>query len=66
MLPTIFKEEKQERLAKKRAVDFLQNFYRTSNILAANGTQDYLQPMELTIKGDKVQTENVAAPNQRE
>lgn len=48
-------------IGQKRAVDFLQNFYRTSDILAANGTQDYLQPMELTIKGDKVQTENVAA-----
>ena len=48
-------------IGQKRAVDFLQNFYKTSGIPAANGTQDYLQPMELTIKGDKVQTENVAA-----
>jgi len=48
-------------LGKKRAIDFLQNFYRTADIPEANGTQDYLQSMELTIKGNTVQSENVVA-----
>lgn len=48
-------------IGQKRAVDFLQNFYKTSGIAAAQGTQDYLQPMELTIKEKQIQTENVAA-----
>ena len=34
-------------LGQKRAIDFLQNFYTTSGIASADGTQNYLQPMKL-------------------
>lgn len=48
-------------LGQKRAVTFLREFYQNRNITAANGTEDYFQPMELTIKGNPVATENVVA-----
>ena len=48
-------------LGQKRAIDFLQNFYTTSDIESADGTQNYLQPMTLLIKGKKVETENLAS-----
>ena len=48
-------------LGQKRAIDFLQNFYTTSGIAPADGTQNYLQPMTLFIKGKKVKTENLAS-----
>lgn len=48
-------------LGQKRAVDFLKEFYQQRSITAASGTEDYFQPMELTIKGKKVSTENVVA-----
>ena len=48
-------------LGQKRAVTFLREFYQNRNIKAAQGTQDYFQPMELTIKGKAVATENVVA-----
>ena len=48
-------------LGQKRAVTFLREFYQNRGIAAANGTKDYFQPMELSIKGNPVQTENVVA-----
>ena len=48
-------------LGQKRAVTFLREFYQNRNIMAAQGTQDYFQPMELTIKGQAIATENVIA-----
>ena len=48
-------------LGQKRAVTFLREFYQNQGIAAANGTEDYFQPMELSIKGNLVQTENVVA-----
>lgn len=48
-------------LGQKRAVNFLKEFYQHRSITAASGTEDYFQPMELTIKGKKVSTENVVA-----
>ena len=48
-------------LGQKRAVTFLREFYQNRNIKAAQGTQDYFQPMELTIKGKAIATENVVA-----
>ena len=48
-------------LGQKRAVTFLREFYQNRNIKAAQGTQDYFQPMELTIKGQAIATENVIA-----
>ena len=48
-------------LGQKRAIDFVQNFYTTSGIVSADGTQNYLQPMTLFIKGKKVETENLAS-----
>ena len=48
-------------LGQKRAIDFLQNFYTTSGVASAYGTQNYLQPMTLFIKGKKVETENLAS-----
>ncbi len=48
-------------LGQKRAVNFLKEFYQQRSITAASGTEDYFQPMELTIKGKKVSTENVVA-----
>ena len=48
-------------LGQKRAVTFLREFYQKRNIKAAQGTEDYFQTMELTIKGQAVATENVVA-----
>ena len=48
-------------LGQKRAIDFVQNFYTTSGIVSADGTQNYLQPMTLFLKGKKVETENLAS-----
>lgn len=48
-------------IGQKRAVDYLQNFYTTAGIKAAKGTTNYLQAMELKIKENLVQTENVVA-----
>lgn len=48
-------------LGQKRAVTFLREFYQNRGIAAANGTENYFQPMELSIKGNPVQTENVVA-----
>ncbi len=48
-------------LGQKRAVTFLREFYQKRNINAAQGTEDYFQTMELTIKGQAVATENVVA-----
>jgi Zn-dependent M28 family amino/carboxypeptidase len=48
-------------VGQKRAVDFLTNFYATAGIEKAAGTKDYTQPMTLTIKGQRIETENVAA-----
>ncbi len=48
-------------LGQKRAVTFLREFYQNRNIKAAQGTQDYFQNMELTIKGQPIATENVVA-----
>ena len=45
----------------KKAVDFIRQFYTTHEIGAAQGTENYFQPMELNIKGKMVKTENVAA-----
>ena len=45
----------------KKAVDFIRQFYTTHGIAAAQGTENYFQPMELNIKGKMVKTENVAA-----
>lgn len=48
-------------IGQKRAVDYIQNFYTTAGIKAAQGTTNYLQAMELNIKENLVQTENVVA-----
>lgn len=48
-------------LGQKRAVTFLREFYQNRSIKAAQGTQDYFQPMELIIKGQPIATENVVA-----
>jgi Zn-dependent M28 family amino/carboxypeptidase len=45
----------------KKAVDFIRQFYSSHAINAAQGTEDYFQPMELNIQGKMVKTENVAA-----
>ncbi|MDG1024031.1 MAG: M28 family metallopeptidase [Flavobacteriaceae bacterium] len=45
----------------KKAVDFLRQFYSSHGIAAAQGTENYFQPMELNIKGEIVQSENVVA-----
>ncbi|MDC1253262.1 M28 family metallopeptidase [bacterium] len=45
----------------KKAVDFIRQFYSSHAINAAQGTEEYFQPMELNIKGKMVKTENVAA-----
>lgn len=45
----------------KIAVDFLREYYKIQNIAAAEGTTDYFQPMNLSIRGKEVATENVAA-----
>ncbi|MEK9614588.1 MAG: M28 family metallopeptidase, partial [Flavobacteriaceae bacterium] len=48
-------------IGQKRAVDFLRNYYQTHAIQAAEGTENYFQPMVLTIKGKEISTENVVA-----
>ena len=48
-------------LGQKRAVTFLKEFYQNRGIAAAEGTEDYFQPMELNIKGKAISTENVVA-----
>lgn len=48
-------------LGQKRAVTFLKEFYQNRGIAAAEGTDDYFQPMELNIKGKAISTENVVA-----
>jgi len=48
-------------VGQRRAVDFLQNFYSTQGIEEAKGTDNYIQPMKLNIKGVEVETENVVA-----
>jgi len=48
-------------IGQKRAVDYIQNFYTTAGIKAAKGTTNYLQAMELKIKENLVQTENIVA-----
>lgn len=48
-------------IGQKRAVDFLRNYYSTHAIQAAKGTENYFQPMALTIKGKEISTENVVA-----
>lgn len=45
----------------KIAVDFLKNYYKAQNIAPVKGTDDYFQPFELNIEGQKVVTENVLA-----
>ena len=45
----------------KKAVDFLRQFYSSHGINAAQGTENYFQPMELNIKGKIVKSENVIA-----
>ena len=45
----------------KKAVDFLRQFYSSHGIATAQGTENYFQPMELNIKGEIVQSENVVA-----
>ena len=48
-------------LGQKRAVSFLKEFYQNREIAAAEGTEDYFQPMNLNIKGKDISTENVVA-----
>ena len=48
-------------LGQKRAVSFLKEFYQNRAIAAAEGTEDYFQPMNLNIKGKDIATENVVA-----
>ena len=48
-------------VGQKRAVDFLKNFYISTGIPSAEGTDNYLQPMKLEINGKTVQTENVVS-----
>ena len=48
-------------LGQQRAVQFLREFYEQNSIKAASGTDNYFQKMELTIKGETVNTENVVA-----
>ena len=48
-------------LGQKRAVSFLKEFYQNREIAAAEGTEDYFQPMNLNIKGKDIATENVVA-----
>ena len=56
-----FQGRETGKIGQKRAINFLQDFYLTSKIPPANGTEDYLQKMDLSIRGIKVKTENVAA-----
>jgi hypothetical protein len=43
-------------IGQKRAVNFLKDFYIRSGIISARGTNNYLQPMILNIRGKKVET----------
>jgi len=45
----------------KIAVDFLRDYYISQNIPPAKGSEQYFQKMNLIIKGNSVDTENVAA-----
>ena len=45
----------------KIAVDFLRDYYISQNIPPAKGSEHYFQKMNLIIKGNSVDTENVAA-----
>ena len=45
----------------KIAVDFLRDYYIIQNIPPATGSEHYFQKMNLKIKGNTVNTENVAA-----
>ena len=56
-----FQGRETGKIGQKRAINFLQDFYTTSQIPPAKGTEDYLQKMQLSIKGINVKTENVAA-----
>ena len=48
-------------IGQKRAIDFLQNFYSSIGIPPAEGTKNFLQKMTLSIKEEKVESENVVA-----
>ena len=48
-------------IGQKRAIDFLQNFYSTHKIAEAEGTDSYKQEMVLDVKGNQINTENIAA-----
>lgn len=48
-------------LGQRRAVNFLREFYKNNAISSAQGTEDFFQPMTLTIKDKTVETENVVA-----
>ena len=56
-----FKGRETGKLGQKRAVKFITEYYESLNIKEANGTEKYLQKMELNISGNVVQTENVVA-----
>lgn len=45
----------------RRAIHFLQHFYATHAIAPAQNTDNYLQPMQLSIKGNTIESENVVA-----
>lgn len=45
----------------KIAVDFLRDYYISQNIPPATGSEHYFQKMNLKIKGNTINTENVAA-----
>ena len=44
-----FRGRETGKIGQKRATSFLQDFYSTSQISPANGTEDYLQKMELSL-----------------
>ena len=56
-----FQGRETGKIGQKRAIDFLQNFYSSVRIPPAEGTENYLQKMTLSIKGEKVESENVVA-----
>lgn len=45
----------------KKAIDFLTHFYATHSIKPAQGSENYLQPMVLNVRGNSIETENVVA-----
>ena len=45
----------------KKAIDFLTHFYATHSIQPAQGSENYLQPMVLNVRGNSIETENVVA-----